>query len=119
MNFRPRVFAGIPPQRLQLSPTGQIVGTPTIGSLDPFPLVIAATDAHGRQGTGSYLLLIAPPPPPPLMVTINGSSFSTVVGKPISIPATASGGVAPLTLSGKRKHFWLPGKYTAIVKMTS
>ncbi len=106
------------PQGLQLSPSGQIVGTPTVGSLDPFPLVITATDAHGRQGTGSYLLLIAPPPPPPLMVTINGTSFSTVVGKPISIPATASGGVAPLVLSDTEFTFATPGIKTATVTVT-
>jgi hypothetical protein len=118
VNFRPHDFAGISSQGLQLWPSGEISGTPTVGSLDPFPLVVTATDAHGRQGTGSYLLLIAPPPPPPLTVTINGTSFSTVVGKPISIPATASGGVAPLTLSGTEYTFGSPGKYTATVTVT-
>lgn len=120
--FGPKTFSlgegSYLPAGLQLLPSGEISGTPTIGSPDPFPLVINATDAHGRTGTGSFTLLIAPPPPPPLMVTINGSSFSTVVGKPISIPATASGGVAPLVLSDTEFTFATPGTKTATVTVT-
>ncbi len=120
--FGPKTFSlgegSYLPAGLQLLPSGEISGTPTIGSPDPVALSINATDAHGRAGTGSFTLLIAPPPPPPLTVTINGSSFSTVEGKPISIPATASGGVAPLVLSDTEFTFATPGPHTATVTVT-
>lgn len=106
------------PAGLQLLPSGEILGTPTIGSPDPFPLVINATDAHGKKGTGSFTLLIELPPPPQLTLIINGSDFSTVVGKPISIPVTATGGAPPLVFSDTEFTFATPGTHTATITVT-
>lgn len=106
------------PQGLTLLPTGRITGTPTEGSLEPFPLDVTVKDAHGRQASGSLPLIIDPPPPPPLTVVIEGSGFTAVAGKEITLPATATGGVAPLTWSNRQFTFNTPGTHTATVTVT-
>ena len=87
-----RVTSGTLPPGIQLTPSGDLGGTPTASGT--FNFEITATDAVGCAGTVAYALVVCTPP------SISpGQLEDGVVGLPYLQTFTASGGVPPHVFS--------------------
>ncbi|HET6655188.1 MAG TPA: putative Ig domain-containing protein [Gammaproteobacteria bacterium] len=90
------ISAGAPPTGLELSPAGNLSGTPTAAG--DFTFTVQATDSSADgpySGSRSYTLHVAAPPPPPLTLAPPGGTLTADYGQPFSQTFTASGGVPP------------------------
>jgi len=91
--FSYQITAGALPAGLTLNPsTGNLSGTPTAAGT--FNFTVTATDANTFTVSNAYSLTVAVP-----TLTISGTLSNGVVGQAYSQALTASGGVAPYTVT--------------------